>query len=195
MEERGHPAPCISFIVAGTETTGTTLAATMWFLAGCERCMSRLTAEIRCAFQDESEINMAGVARLSYLSACLEEGLRLATPAPFSMARITPADMIIAGIEVPKGTSVGVPQFAAWHAERNFESNEIPSRKMAGPRKPIRSRREERFCTFRCGATQLHRKSVSCLVSVIAASPNGSLLPTVALLALLPSIICHDQRS
>ena len=112
----------ISFIVAGTETTGTTLAATMWFLAACERCMSRLTAEIRGAFQEEGEIDMAGASKLSYLSACIEEGLRLATPAPFSMARITPADMTIAGIRVPKRTSVGVPQYAAWHAEQNFNS-------------------------------------------------------------------------
>ena len=111
----------ISFIVAGTETTGTTLAATMWFLLKNPRCMAKLTAEIRGAFQEQSDIDMAGTSKLPYLMACIEEGLRLATPAPFSVARKTPADMTVAGLMIPKGTSVGVPQYAAWHVERNFE--------------------------------------------------------------------------
>ena len=124
----------ISFIVAGTETTGTTLAATMWFLLKNPRCMAKLAAEIRGAFREERDIDMAGASKLQYLLACIEEGLRLATPAPFSIARKTPADMTVAGLKVPRGTSVGVPQYAAWHVERNFDRpmDFIPERWLDG---------------------------------------------------------------
>ena len=124
----------ISVIVAGTETTGTAITGTMWFLLNNPECLGKLVTEVRGAFPEEADIHMTAVSKLPYLSACIEEGMRLATPAPFSIARKTPADMTIAGVKVPKGTSVGVPQYAAWHIEQNFDQamDFVPERWLDG---------------------------------------------------------------
>ncbi|EUC42257.1 hypothetical protein COCMIDRAFT_39642 [Bipolaris oryzae ATCC 44560] len=94
-------------IVAGSETTATTLSALT------------LTEEIRQTFSSEDQITMSSTAPLSYLHACLQEGLRIYPPTAETPPRVSPGDFI-AGKYVPQGTRISIYQWASYHSARNF---------------------------------------------------------------------------
>lgn len=66
----------------------------------------RLRAEARGAFASEDAINLAAVERLPYLNACLEEGLRVFSPAPIGFLRkVQDGGDVIDGEAIPGGVS------------------------------------------------------------------------------------------
>lgn len=107
-------------ILAGSESTATLLSGTILFLLRDAERMAKVTKEVRDAFEAEDQINVPSAAKLPFTHACLEEGMRMVTPAPFGLSRKTTKPTMIAGVEVPKGTSVSVGQYAAWHSSHNF---------------------------------------------------------------------------
>lgn len=52
--------------------------------------MAKLVSEIRAAFPHENEITFRSTATLTYLSAIIEESLRLYPPFVTSLARVVP---------------------------------------------------------------------------------------------------------
>jgi cytochrome P450 len=124
----------IVFMLAGSESTATLLSGTLLFLLKDVPRMQKLTKEIRDAFETEDQITTSSSSKLKYMSACLEEGLRMATPAPFGVARKTVTPTMIAGNVVPSGTSVSVGQYAAWHSTHNFTRPDeyVPERWLSG---------------------------------------------------------------
>ena len=121
---------CTVIVIAGSESTGTLLAGTLSYLLKDSTRMSKVVQEVRSTFAKESDISLKSVSKLAYTLACLEEGLRICTPAPFGMASSTSEPTVIAGELVPANTSVSVPQWAAWHVNGNFSRPEefIPER-------------------------------------------------------------------
>lgn len=96
-----------AFIVAGSRTSAAALSGMTWFLLRNPPVYSRLVDEIRSAFQKEEEITMVATAQLRYLSAVIEEGLRLYPPSPPSLPRFVPGKgEEIDGKWVPGGVSV-----------------------------------------------------------------------------------------
>jgi cytochrome P450 len=71
---------CGTILIAGSETTATTMCGVTYYLCRNKQAMQRLKDEVRSAFQSESEIDSLTVGRLKYLTACVEEGLRLYVP-------------------------------------------------------------------------------------------------------------------
>ena len=64
------------------------------------------TREIRGAFDTGSDVNMEGLARLPYMHACIEEGLRMYPPVPAGLPRVPPPEGgYVDGIFVPGGVS------------------------------------------------------------------------------------------
>lgn len=122
-----------TFIIAGSESTATLLTGTLLFLLKDPVRMNKVMKEIRDAFEAEKQITMSSSSKLTYMLACLEEGLRMVTPAPFGVARKTVTPTKIAGVVVPPRTSVAVGQFAAWHSSHNFSRPDeyIPERWLA----------------------------------------------------------------
>ena len=93
-------------IAAGTETVATLLPAVAYLLATNPRAMTRVTSEIRKAFDDESSIDIQSVSSLKYLSAVIDEALRLFPPVPEGLPRVTPPEGVnICGYWVPGGVS------------------------------------------------------------------------------------------
>ena len=92
--------------VAGSETTASTLAALTNNLLRYPDVYAKLKAEIRGTFATEDEIKLATVNELPYLTACIEEGLRIFPPAPIGFLRsIQPGGDTIDGHHIPGGVS------------------------------------------------------------------------------------------
>lgn len=95
--------------VAGSETTASSLASLINNLLRHPDIYAKLKQEIRTAFNSEDEIKLEVVQNLSYLSACIEENLRVFPPAPIGFLREIPTggDMID-GYFIPEGVCLSI---------------------------------------------------------------------------------------
>jgi cytochrome P450 len=94
-------------VVAGSETTATTLTAVLFFLLTHKEAHVRLVTEVRNAFANEDEITIASVNKLEYLLACLNETMRILPAVPFGLPRMVPkGGRIMNGKLVPEDVSV-----------------------------------------------------------------------------------------
>ena len=80
------------FILAGTETVATLLSAVTYFLTQNPGALRNLAEEIRGNFKDESLLTVQNLAHTPYLTACLEEAMRLVPPVPEGLPRVTPPE-------------------------------------------------------------------------------------------------------
>lgn len=79
---------CITILLAGSETTATTLAGLVYFLDKNPAAKARLQNEL-AIFSDKSAMTIDSTRNLPYMMACINETLRLYTPVPETPARQT----------------------------------------------------------------------------------------------------------
>jgi hypothetical protein len=92
--------------IAGTETTAGFLAGLFNQLLRDSRVLKKLQDEIRSAFKSDAEINFEDLVKLPYLTAVIEEGLRIFPSAPIGFVRTVPqGGDTIDGEFVPEGVS------------------------------------------------------------------------------------------
>jgi cytochrome P450 len=91
-------------IVAGSETTATALSGITYYLGKNPRIMQLLVDEVRSRFSCDDEITMKTAAELTYLQACIEEGLRIFPPVVVSPTKLSPGD-VVGGYYLPKNVS------------------------------------------------------------------------------------------
>ncbi|KAJ5503665.1 hypothetical protein N7463_006539 [Penicillium fimorum] len=109
------------FMTAGTETTATALSGLTYQLLLSPDKLGKLTSEVRRTFKRDSDINIATLAGIKYLNACIEEGLRIYPPVPVGMPRVTPSDgLVVCGEHVPGNTAISVSQWATYRNPKNF---------------------------------------------------------------------------
>ncbi|KAJ7352392.1 cytochrome P450 [Mycena albidolilacea] len=126
-------------IIAGAETTSTTLSHIIWFLLNNPTAYQRLQAEV-----DDPKRNTwvaASQARMPYLNAVINEALRL-FPAVLSGSQRAPlvgsGGQTIGSHFVPEGTSAVVHTYSLHHDPRYFSpfpDNFIPERWLASEAK------------------------------------------------------------
>lgn len=74
----------------------------LWYLHVNPEVFATLTIEIRDTFQSLDDITLQRCTELQYLQACIEEALRMHSPIPIGLPRVTPRKgMIIDGKYVP----------------------------------------------------------------------------------------------
>lgn len=83
-------AQASSLMGAGTETTASLLSGLTWLLCVNPDKLDRLNVEVRQAFGSGEDVGMQALARLPYLNACIQEGLRMYPPAALGLPRVTP---------------------------------------------------------------------------------------------------------
>jgi len=140
-DEKGLSIPEIRsnsnvLIPGGSETTGTFLAGATYFLLKNPEKMKKLVNEVRGAFDSEEEITVVKLNGLKYLTAVIEEGLRIYPPVPSNMPRsIPPEGASICGKWVPGGTSVCVAPWPMFTSAANFSDplSFIPERWLGDP--------------------------------------------------------------
>ncbi|KAI1747079.1 cytochrome P450 monooxygenase-like protein [Xylaria castorea] len=112
-----------TLIIAGSETTATSLSGITWFLLKNPDCMLSLQKEVRGAFTSLDEITGESTATLPYLHGVIEESLRLFPPVPFSLPRHSPG-AVIDGHYIPKGTVVSVAALSTTRDPRYWQDPE-----------------------------------------------------------------------
>ncbi|KAI1145605.1 cytochrome P450 monooxygenase-like protein [Nemania diffusa] len=108
LSEKEMMSQTSTLIIAGSETTATSLTGITWFLLTNPECMKKLQKEVRDTFASLDEISGDSTAGLSYLHGVIEEGLRLFPPVPFALPRHSPG-AVVDGQYIPKNTAV-------WHS-------------------------------------------------------------------------------
>ena len=93
-------------LVAGSETTGTTLCGITSYLVQNPIELQKLEKEVRGTFDDESKITFRATQDLPFLNAVIHEGLRLCNPVAGGAPRIVPeGGETVSGIFLPGGVS------------------------------------------------------------------------------------------
>jgi cytochrome P450 len=106
----------LTFVVAGHETTATTLAWALYELHKTPATLTRLQSDLR-ALGDAPAPD--AVARLPYLEAVLQETMRLHPPVPLVHRKLT-RDFELKGYTLPAGTLVGVVTYLAHHLPETY---------------------------------------------------------------------------
>ncbi|KAI0120633.1 isotrichodermin C-15 hydroxylase [Xylariales sp. AK1849] len=124
-------------VLAGSETTATTLSGATYLLLTHPDVLKRLNEEVRTAFGSADEININSVNKLSYMLAVLNESLRLYPPVTSSLVRSVPGTgEEIAGKFIPGGTYVEVQHWSMNHSKENWKGPWTfdPTRFLADPK-------------------------------------------------------------
>lgn len=101
-------------MIAGTDTTSTGLASTMFYLVRNPHALETLKQEIRSNFNDVEEIvSGTHLNGLGYLKACIDEAMRLAPAVPGAMPReVIAGGANVDGLHLPEGTNCGTPCYS-----------------------------------------------------------------------------------
>ncbi|KAL2819636.1 cytochrome P450 [Aspergillus cavernicola] len=126
-------------VVAGSETTSSALCGTTYLLCRFGK-MDKAVAEIRNAFATSEEIDLISVSRLPYLTAVIDETLRMYPAVPGQPPRVVPeGGATVCSQFVPAGTRVGVSHLGAYFADYNFTHPHkfIPERHLQKSEEPF----------------------------------------------------------
>lgn len=104
-------------MLGGSETSSTALAAATYYLTLCPGVLAKLTAEIFSTVESEADINVHTIQNLPYLSAVMDETLRINPPLPQPSPRVMhQGGDVICGVFVPEGVSVPF-LYELWHPD------------------------------------------------------------------------------
>jgi cytochrome P450 len=93
--------------LAGSETLATSLCGMTYLLLDNPSKMETLTREVRAAFGSADDITIKAVSKLPYLTAVINESLRMYPPVVADLIRVVPPEgKQIAGHYVAGGVSV-----------------------------------------------------------------------------------------
>ncbi|XP_062420197.1 cytochrome P450 3A30-like isoform X2 [Pungitius pungitius] len=99
------------FMVAGYETSATTLAFLAYNLARNPKVMKRLQEEIDATFPEKGAVRYEELVQMEYLDSVVNESLRLYPPAG-RLDRVAKETVEIRGITIPKDMIVVIPVYA-----------------------------------------------------------------------------------
>ncbi|KAL2021613.1 hypothetical protein VTK56DRAFT_6966 [Thermocarpiscus australiensis] len=107
--------------LAGSETSATSLCGTTYLLLTNLEALEKLKREIRTAFGSSDDITIGAVSQLPYLTAVLNESMRMYPPVVSDLVRVVPPEgRHIAGHYVAGGTFVEVQPWSINHSADNW---------------------------------------------------------------------------
>jgi cytochrome P450 len=114
------------FIIAGSDTTSTAMAATIFYLSHNLDALTRAQAEVRSAFHSKEIVHGTTLTGCTFLRACIDEAMRLSPPVPGALPRrVLPGGLDVDGHFIPADVDVCVPHYAL---HRNAAYFSDPSR-------------------------------------------------------------------
>ncbi|CAJ0884335.1 12733_t:CDS:2 [Entrophospora sp. SA101] len=105
----------MTFLIAGHESTGVTMAWALYYLSKDQEIQDKLREEIVKEFPDKDfEPNFEQINSMEYLNAVCKETLRISPPAQL-VGRVAKEDVILDGYLIPKDTTIYVPIYQIHH--------------------------------------------------------------------------------
>lgn len=125
MTQKEIEVETIIQLAAGSDTTATTIRATMLYIMTTPRVYFKLKAEIRTAVGSGNvslPITNDQAKGLPYLQAVIMEGLRIRPPLTFGFYKRLPPGTatIVDGLVIPGGTAVGINAVAMMRTQSIF---------------------------------------------------------------------------
>ncbi|EFX03415.1 benzoate 4-monooxygenase cytochrome p450 [Grosmannia clavigera kw1407] len=142
-------------IIAGSDTTSTAMAATLFYLTRNTMVLARVTREVRSVFSTVEDIRQGSqLTGCTYLRACIDEAMRLSP----SVGGLLPREVLAGGIQIgtdliPEGTVIGTPHYAIHHNTEYFPEpfSYLPERWAKVSTEEEVSRAQSAFCPFSIG--------------------------------------------
>jgi len=107
------------FMIAGTETSATTLSGLLYLLLCNPKWLSRLTRDLRAQFSSVEEIHMVALQSNKTLDAVIKEAMRVYPAVPVGFPRFVPkGGAEIEGYYMPEGTRVVSYHLATYRDKR-----------------------------------------------------------------------------
>ncbi|MFC7505484.1 cytochrome P450 [Nocardioides sp. GCM10030258] len=109
------------FMLAGHDTTATTLAYSLWALGRHPEVQARLAVE--ASVLGDRTLTVEDVPSLPFTVQVIHEALRMCPPAP-AIGRLAMRDVAVDGFRIPAGTNVVVGAYAIQHDARYWDEPE-----------------------------------------------------------------------
>ncbi|KAK2603622.1 hypothetical protein QQS21_004203 [Conoideocrella luteorostrata] len=115
----------VAFLTAGGLSIATALSAVFFYLSRCPKSYDKLAVEIRSSFSSAEEIHGGPkLASCRYLRACIDESLRMSSPAQSHSWREfddkESGPFIVDGHVIPPGVQVAINPYAMLHNDEYF---------------------------------------------------------------------------
>ncbi|KAL4940564.1 hypothetical protein BDV06DRAFT_223938 [Aspergillus oleicola] len=109
-------------VVAGSDTTSTTVCAVLWYLAQNPSTYNTLASIVRSTFSSLEDIHSGPIlANCYYVHACIKEALRISPAVSGCLYRtVGPGGTMIDGHHVPAGAGVGIGIYSIHHSETYY---------------------------------------------------------------------------
>ncbi|KAF9331192.1 hypothetical protein BGZ91_012214 [Linnemannia elongata] len=122
LTDRAVQTEALVFLIAGSETSSTAITVALMYLVKHPKALKRLREELDQA----TASNPTGalptydqVRKLTYLTACINESMRLRPVAATGLPREVTEDTIMGGYNIPKGTIV-LAQISELHRNADY---------------------------------------------------------------------------
>ncbi|XP_048243850.1 cytochrome P450 3A8-like [Haliotis rufescens] len=113
----------LTFLIAGYDTTATTMAFLIYELALNPDICERAIQEVDRVLGDNHDVSYEQCAELHYLDMCVSESLRLFPPAT-RFDRHCTQDVEVCGIKIPSGMDIAIPVIAIHYDEEYWPDPE-----------------------------------------------------------------------
>ncbi|KAF9934226.1 hypothetical protein FBU30_002919 [Linnemannia zychae] len=133
LTDRAVQTEALVFLIAGSETSSTAITVALMYLVKYPKTLRRLREELDQATASNPPDTLPTydqVRKLPYLTACINESMRLRPVAATGLPREVTEDTVMGGYNIPKGTIV-LAQIARLHHDAMYfpEPNKfIPER-------------------------------------------------------------------
>ncbi|KAI0750628.1 cytochrome P450 [Daedaleopsis nitida] len=132
---------CMGHLVAGVDTSSTTLSYLFWELSRRKDVMRKIQDELDEHMHDRRVVpDFSTLCKMPYLNAFIKEGMRVYGPAPSLLERVVPSTKIddsfdMMGYALPPGTVVATQAWSMHRDHEVFPSPEtfLPERWLVAP--------------------------------------------------------------
>ncbi|KAI1258794.1 cytochrome P450 [Xylariaceae sp. FL1019] len=123
------------FIIGGTDGMITALTSTLFYLTHNSKALVELTREIRKTYSEPPFVDpherdrvdcpirfgSRELQNITYLSACIDEAMRLSPPVPSILPRVVgPGGIVVDGQYFPEGIDLGIPHYTLHRSPEHF---------------------------------------------------------------------------
>ena len=135
LSQQAIAAELFAFLVAGHDTTATTLAYSLWAVGRDRRIQEQLAGEV--AEIGDRELTVDDVPRLPHTIRVIHESLRLCPPAAV-LTRMAMRDTVVDGYRIPRGTNALVGIYTMhrdpelWEDPERFDPDRFAPERSAG---------------------------------------------------------------